>query len=193
MSFVEGAQVRAALEVLARLADDQGRVQLTIDDYAEISRRTRWSINQISTHLEWMRANGQLGYEGEYPEEDGGQVSWYFVVRNIDRYRPSVPSSVGAMGERLPIAAEDRALVWDRTGGRCWYCGKQTNPFRDFHADHFVPVAIGGTNDLRNLVPCCSDCNLEKGAADVETFRRRCALKRDLIQFLFAYERMGWA
>lgn len=65
--------------------------------------------------------------------------------------------------ERKPIPGCVRAEVWDKTDGACWYCGRQTNPFRDFTVDHVYPVALGGTDDIDNLVPACRSCNSAKG------------------------------
>lgn len=75
------------------------------------------------------------------------------------------------MRERIRFGAEVRAEVWDKTGGQCWYCGMQTNPFRDFCVDHLVALVNGGSNDLRNLVPCCRACNAEKGTLSLNEFR----------------------
>ena len=64
--------------------------------------------------------------------------------------------------KRVPFYAETKAAVWDMTGGECWYCGVQTNPFLDFTIDHVIPVSKGGSDDLGNLVPCCRPCNCRK-------------------------------
>jgi hypothetical protein len=56
-----------------------------------------------------------------------------------------------------------RAIIWNKTGGKCWYCNRQTNPWTDFCIDHVVPISSGGTDDLDNLVPCCRPCNASKG------------------------------
>lgn len=80
---------------------------------------------------------------------------------------------IGNHPQRKPIATDLRALIWNKTGGVCWYCGAQTNPFTDFHVDHFVPVVDGGVNDPQNLVPSCQRCNSEKGAMHVESFRAK--------------------
>lgn len=74
--------------------------------------------------------------------------------------------------ERIPIDRAVKAVVWARTEGRCWYCGRQTNPYDDFAVDHVIPVAAGGTNDADNLAPSCRTCNGRKGASDVESLRR---------------------
>lgn len=86
---------------------------------------------------------------------------------------------------RIPIVGDLRMYVWDKTGGICWYCGVQTNPFRDFACDHVIPVISGGTNDLWNLVPCCRRCNSQKHAMSVEHYRKRIG------GAIFWFERVG--
>lgn len=46
-------------------------------------------------------------------------------------------------------------------GNRCYLCGKR---LKTFHIDHFIPLALGGTNDAGNLRLACPACNLSKGA-----------------------------
>jgi 5-methylcytosine-specific restriction endonuclease McrA len=46
-------------------------------------------------------------------------------------------------------------------GNRCYLCGKK---LKRFHIDHFIPLALGGTNDPGNLRLACPKCNLSKGA-----------------------------
>lgn len=75
-------------------------------------------------------------------------------------------------GRGLPKAK--RQAVFERDGRVCAYC-KATSG--DFHIDHVIPVASGGTDDLENLVPSCSGCNLAKASMSVEAFlaKRRLA------------------
>ena len=64
------------------------------------------------------------------------------------------------------LSATVRATVWDKTNGACWYCRKAMHPLRDLTVDHVIPVCRGGTDDLDNLVPCCSSCNSKKSGRD---------------------------
>lgn len=89
------------------------------------------------------------------------------IETRLDAFRTVAPSP------RQKIERDIRALVWSKSGGRCWYCGTQTNPFDDFRVDHVVPVADGGTNDPANLAPACHPCNAAKGAMALEAFRTR--------------------
>jgi hypothetical protein len=74
---------------------------------------------------------------------------------------------------RPPFTPEDRAVVWEKTGGKCVYCGVVMNPFRDFTIDHVVPLARGGSYDLDNLAPCCRTCNCSKGTKHHANWQRR--------------------
>ena len=65
--------------------------------------------------------------------------------------------------------------VWNKTDGRCWYCGKQcvteNNLLDTFTVDHVVPISNGVDNSINNRVPCCKSCNSAKGKKSLEEFR----------------------
>lgn len=68
---------------------------------------------------------------------------------------------------------EVKEAVWNKTGGRCWYCGSAINPFSryGFTSDHLIPISLGGEDSIDNLVPCCKKCNSSKGIKSLEEFR----------------------
>lgn len=45
----------------------------------------------------------------------------------------------------------------------CQYCGRSA-PDVKLQVDHIKPVAGGGTNDPKNLVTACAECNIGKGS-----------------------------
>jgi 5-methylcytosine-specific restriction endonuclease McrA len=65
----------------------------------------------------------------------------------------------GAPG-RYTKADIDRLFLFQ--GGKCvsCLCGLKTG----YHVDHVLPIALGGTNDPKNLQLLCAPCNLRKGA-----------------------------
>lgn len=72
-----------------------------------------------------------------------------------------------------------RQAIWNKTGGKCWYCGDQL-PEKGWHADHVEPIrrnwwtdtCINPSKDTEdNKVPACASCNLQKGPLTVEQFR----------------------
>ncbi|MGW5639615.1 HNH endonuclease [Streptomyces sp. NPDC003832] len=52
-----------------------------------------------------------------------------------------------------------REDVFRHWGAGCIYCGALAE-----HLDHVRPLAGGGRDVFRNVVPACADCNLSKGA-----------------------------
>ena len=83
-----------------------------------------------------------------------------------------------------------RAIVWDKTDppGRCWYCGKQTNPWKDFCIDHIIP----GIDEITNVVPCCHKCNIRKGNQGIEHLRQVFVEKEGLARMSFYFELRGF-
>ena len=51
-----------------------------------------------------------------------------------------------------------RPAVLERDGYVCPYCGRPADT-----VDHVIPVALGGTDTLDNLVAACKRCNSRKG------------------------------
>lgn len=89
------------------------------------------------------------------------------------------------------ISSSKRMAVWNKTGGKCWYCGIDIQPFdivkfsvqdkySNFHikippntfvVDHIIPLSFGGKSDIDNLAPACSTCNGSKKNKSLEEFR----------------------
>lgn len=65
------------------------------------------------------------------------------------------------------------ALVWNKTKGRCWYCGClfDNSTTGHFTIDHFISQDKNGNDDLKNLVPSCKSCNSIKKNRDIEAVR----------------------
>jgi 5-methylcytosine-specific restriction endonuclease McrA len=58
---------------------------------------------------------------------------------------------------------------------QCYYCGESFDPKNDklvAHADHYVSIRNGGTNDIQNIVMACVTCNSKKGWRDGDSFER---------------------
>lgn len=72
-----------------------------------------------------------------------------------------------AKSERLKIIL--RLMASQR--GKCALC--HVDIVDDHHLDHVVPLALGGTNDAKNLQLLFPKCNLEKNAADPVEFAKR--------------------
>jgi 5-methylcytosine-specific restriction endonuclease McrA len=60
-----------------------------------------------------------------------------------------------------------REFVYQRDGGRCFYCHCDV-PLFGAHLDHVLPVSRGGMSIYSNLVLSCRSCNCSKSASVLE-------------------------
>jgi hypothetical protein len=74
--------------------------------------------------------------------------------------------------ERRKYLKQMRRAVWEKSNGKCWYCGVKFHWDEPLTVDHLIPTTRGGIDHLDNLVPCCSLCNSQKGTRTLEEFRR---------------------
>jgi len=66
-----------------------------------------------------------------------------------------------------------RALVLERDGRVCHYCGKALPLKSSACLDHVVPRSKGGSDDPDNLVVACKRCNTQKGNSDLGVYIAR--------------------
>jgi hypothetical protein len=60
--------------------------------------------------------------------------------------------------------AARREAVRQLHGRQCGYCSvRESEAGTELEIDHFQPRSAGGTDDLENLVYCCTRCNRRKG------------------------------
>jgi 5-methylcytosine-specific restriction endonuclease McrA len=59
----------------------------------------------------------------------------------------------------------DQCALWQVQAGRCAnpFCGADLS-LTQFHTDHIIPVALGGSHDRINRQLLCPNCNHRKGA-----------------------------
>ena len=98
----------------------------------------------------------------------------------------------------MSFSKKERQEIWNKSGGICWYCGKEL-PEKGWHADHFEPlrrithgeyrkvngieryVAVrrGAHREdldiLSNMVPSCAACNLFKHDFTIDQMRTEIA------------------
>ncbi len=143
---------------------------------------------------EWMKRNPDKAraamrrWRQRHPDAHAAQ-SRALYARDPKRFQertdasPNRPSVRRAMHERrraraLGAGPSFTAVEWtalvEAYGNRCAYDGAPG----PLHADHRVPLARGGTNEIQNILPACARCNLRKHLMTDEEFRARLALER---------------
>jgi 5-methylcytosine-specific restriction endonuclease McrA len=81
-------------------------------------------------------------------------------------------SSANLRGKGL-LTAVDVFLVLQHFEYKCIYCAGDLLE-DDWHLDHYIPIAKGGSNSHANIVPSCSMCNTMKGAFHAGQFYNQC-------------------
>ena len=110
-------------------------------------------------HQEELAAK-KARYYCEHPDEIRAKAKAWRAVNYI-RHRASAHRRRAMMcGERGTYKPSDVRDQYERQRGRCYYCDARVGS--DYHIDHVVPLARGGSNTADNLVVACPSCNLSK-------------------------------
>ncbi|RZI79912.1 MAG: HNH endonuclease [Rubrivivax sp.] len=73
-----------------------------------------------------------------------------------------LPSAKSA-GVQVKAVPRRRREVFEKSSGRCFYCGTGLVIDGLWHIEHQMPRALMGADELPNLVAACAPCNLAKG------------------------------
>lgn len=65
-----------------------------------------------------------------------------------------------------------RHSLFQAFGGRCAYCNVRTG-LKAGTVDHYLPQALGGTNERGNLRWCCVGCNTAKADMHPDEWEQR--------------------
>ena len=77
------------------------------------------------------------------------------------------PADLHAVSDASPPprpVSRRRREIFERSGGRCHYCGVGLELAGAWHVEHQLSQALGGDDALANLVASCARCNLRKGS-----------------------------
>jgi len=66
----------------------------------------------------------------------------------------------------ITVTHEDIELLKQAFSQSCVYCGSKEK----LTIDHVIPLAKGGTHELKNLLPCCRSCNSSKNCSPVQSW-----------------------
>ena len=149
--------------------------------------RLRFTIMGIGARLRLSRAPvrnsiRRLANHGLLRLVERDYTGHLVEVRLPSEVRASRSGQTGARSKRpggLDLDGMDflrteplRHAIHAREGGLCFYCLRRTHSRRRC-LDHVVPRARFGSNSCRNLVSCCTDCNLGKRDLSADDFLRQ--------------------
>jgi 5-methylcytosine-specific restriction endonuclease McrA len=108
----------------------------------------------------WAQMSDEIG-------QGGGRLDGlgHDVLRTVNRAILVPRVIILQLYDRIPRTKVrfSRHNIYLRDGNTCQYCGREL-PRTDLNLDHVVPRAQGGRTTWENVVCCCIDCNLSKGA-----------------------------
>ena len=111
----------------------------------------------------WAQLSDEIGDDGRLAAEGND------VVRTVNRAILVPRVIILQLYDRIPRSKVrfSRHNIYLRDGNTCQYCGREL-PRTDLNLDHVIPRAQGGRTTWENVVCCCIDCNLSKGARTPE-------------------------
>jgi 5-methylcytosine-specific restriction endonuclease McrA len=118
----------------------------------------------------WAQLSTELGHAGEKNgAADAAGARATDVVRTVNRAILVPRVIVLQLYDRIPRTKVrfSRHNIYMRDGNTCQYCGRE-RPRTELNLDHVIPRAQGGRTTWENVVCCCIDCNLSKGARTPE-------------------------
>jgi len=71
------------------------------------------------------------------------------------------PRQRPVVDRRRPVSKRRRD-IFAKSGGCCHYCERPLQLDGIWHVEHMLPRALGGDDDIHNLVAACAPCNLAK-------------------------------
>ena len=74
------------------------------------------------------------------------------------------------MDKRKKQSKEERERIYNKTNGRCAYCGC-TLPYEKMQVDHVIPLHLGGRDIEENMLAACRSCNHRKSTLTIDKFR----------------------
>lgn len=76
---------------------------------------------------------------------------------------PDAELEDGSPPVRLRPISRRRRDIFAKCDGKCHYCCRVLTLDGAWHVEHMLPRALGGQDEIGNLVAACAPCNLAKG------------------------------
>ena len=157
---------------------------------ARRQRDPEGTARHVAAYLARNRENRNLKQRENRAENPEAALSYEKKWRDANRLamRAAAARRYRENGEKIRAAARvktakrraatrqgytvsDVQILLARQRRRCAACA--VNVRKNYHVDHIVPLARGGSNGPKNIQILCPHCNLSKGARDPIEFARQ--------------------
>lgn len=125
-------------------------------------RKKKCKVCVIGETTEWNRANTDKRTAAQYRwREKNPEVFKALSVRTSSERRARM------LGTKTGYLTPDFVTTLMKFYKKCLKCGSTEN----LQVDHVIPLALGGTHELKNFQILCGSCNATKGARNSEDYR----------------------
>lgn len=116
----------------------------------------------------------------EEQKDDSGSVSLPFGKQTVGcRYLSNkgvveMPKIIGNVDLPLDSSTKPKKRTQKKfflPTDKCCYCNRPFREGLEGTKEHIIPKSKGGTNKLKNLKPCCFECNQLKSNLDLKQFK----------------------
>jgi HNH endonuclease len=108
--------------------------------------------------------------KASFPMQELDTEEWSDFIRRSDN--PEILVGLPKTFQRkvrYEISGAIQQKVWAADGFECMYCGAKMGQHL-LTIDHFIPLELGGANDVTNFVTSCRRCNKDKGSEAPEVW-----------------------
>jgi len=148
---------------LERMLSNSDNKRISVHDYAVALKLVGFTMDEAIDKVERMAIRDKV--EKIYVQTE--IVLKVYLDDSIKRTK----------NKRRILYQEHTEEEWEskkeQYNNRCFYCGKASKLTKD----HIVPISLGGSNNIDNIVPSCWACNYKKRARRIEYFKEGATLK----------------
>ncbi len=121
-------------------------------------------------HLAQKRAANKAWAVANPEKDRESKRKW--MANNPEKVRARTEAArARRKGAEGRYTGDEVLALLERQKGRCPIC--QTNIRRKYHADHIVPIVLGGSNWISNIQLLCPPCNWRKSGKDPVVFAQQ--------------------
>ena len=114
-----------------------------------------------------------------YREDENFKLQHNLRSSNRQNLKRALEYYNNGKSHKLPTKSPSRLLLklYEIQNHNCPYCSN--NMKDDIHIDHIIPLSKNGSNEVNNLILCCSSCNLRKNAKELDIWLSECNINYD--------------
>jgi 5-methylcytosine-specific restriction endonuclease McrA len=121
----------------------------------------------------WKKCKDNLFFLGLYKfKQDDYAYKWVKEIYNIHsgKQLKTVKQTKKKIPKKVKTDCWDTWMGKQNRKGICKCCNKQEIDISDFQAGHILSEKNGGTVDIDNLIPLCSQCNLSMSSKNLDEY-----------------------